>query len=363
MYFCSRYRTYPCADFHNAATPPTDRSHTQGPAPLWTIADVERETGIGKDTLRVWERRYGFPVPRRDERGDRLYDAKQLARLRLIRRLLDAGHRPGRVVRLSGAALEALATTDGAARPAVTADGGPDALAPWMDWLRADEIARVRAGLREAVRVRGLADTVESLVAPLCVAVGDAWLRGELSVYQEHLFTEVVQAVLREAMAEVEQTLPQALRRPRVVLTTTPGEPHQLGLLMAECFFVLQGCERLTLGVCTPVADIADAARRTQADIVGVSFSVHASRRDVLDAVTALRVRLPPTVPLWVGGGGAQRPLRRPPAGVLVLRRAADVATHVLRWREQHGHAPSSVGAGQPTRASGSRGPYRSARN
>ncbi len=41
---------------------------------LWSIADIERETGLGKDTLRVWERRYGFPQPLRDARGDRLYD-------------------------------------------------------------------------------------------------------------------------------------------------------------------------------------------------------------------------------------------------------------------------------------------------
>ena len=31
-----------------------------------TIADVERDTGLSKDTLRVWERRYGFPLPLRD---------------------------------------------------------------------------------------------------------------------------------------------------------------------------------------------------------------------------------------------------------------------------------------------------------
>ena len=29
--------------------------------PLLSIAAVERETGLGKDTLRAWERRYGFP--------------------------------------------------------------------------------------------------------------------------------------------------------------------------------------------------------------------------------------------------------------------------------------------------------------
>ena len=33
------------------------------------ISAVERDTGLSKDVLRVWERRYGFPVPERDEIG------------------------------------------------------------------------------------------------------------------------------------------------------------------------------------------------------------------------------------------------------------------------------------------------------
>ncbi len=324
----------------------------------WTIADVERETGLGKDTLRVWERRYGFPVPRRDERGDRLYDAEQLGRLRLIRRLLDAGHRPGRIVPLPRQALEALAA-GAEIQPSETVmdRDGPDPHATWMTWLRNDQTLRLRSALREAVHTRGLAETVEAVVAPLCVAVGEAWVRGELSVYQEHLFTEAVQAVLREAIAEVERTLPPSPRRPRVLLTTAPGETHQLGLLMAECFFTLEGCERLSLGVCTPLSDIADAARRTEVDIVGLSYSVHASRRDVLDAVIALRALLPPAVPLWVGGRGAQRPLRRPPAGVMLLHRAADVTAHVAQWRAQHGGGLDPETTLQPTGAKGSRVP------
>ncbi|HRI93726.1 MAG TPA: MerR family transcriptional regulator, partial [Accumulibacter sp.] len=35
--------------------------------PVMNIGAVERDTGLGKDTLRVWERRYGFPQPTRDE--------------------------------------------------------------------------------------------------------------------------------------------------------------------------------------------------------------------------------------------------------------------------------------------------------
>ena len=54
----------------------------------WSIAEVERDTGLGKDTLRVWERRYGFPVPGRDRQGERSYPQDQVQRLRVIKRLL-----------------------------------------------------------------------------------------------------------------------------------------------------------------------------------------------------------------------------------------------------------------------------------
>ena len=50
------------------------------------IAAVERDTGLGKDTLRVWERRYGFPKPERDAQGERAYPLAQVQRLRLLRR-------------------------------------------------------------------------------------------------------------------------------------------------------------------------------------------------------------------------------------------------------------------------------------
>ena len=63
------------------------------------IAAVERETGLAKDTLRVWEKRYGFPQPLRDASGNRLYPAEQVQRLLLVRRLLDAGLRPNNASR------------------------------------------------------------------------------------------------------------------------------------------------------------------------------------------------------------------------------------------------------------------------
>ena len=49
----------------------------------YNIAAVERDTGLSKDTLRVWERRYGFPKPLRDQHDERLYSLPELEKLRL----------------------------------------------------------------------------------------------------------------------------------------------------------------------------------------------------------------------------------------------------------------------------------------
>ena len=67
---------------------------------LITIAVVERDCNLPKETLRVWERGYGFPKPLRDGNGERFYPIDQLATLRLLRRLVVAGHRSGQVVGL-----------------------------------------------------------------------------------------------------------------------------------------------------------------------------------------------------------------------------------------------------------------------
>lgn len=75
---------------------------------LYSIGVIERDTGIGRDTLRVWERRYGFPDPVRNAKGERAYPEIQLQRLQRIRRLLGRGMRPGKLLPLSEDALDGL---------------------------------------------------------------------------------------------------------------------------------------------------------------------------------------------------------------------------------------------------------------
>ncbi len=78
---------------------------------------------------------------------------------------------------------------------------------------------------------------------PLNRAVGDAWMRGELQIFEEHLYTEQLQVALRTAI----NTFPRQAGAPRVLLTTFPGEQHGLGLLMVEALLVPEGARCISL--------------------------------------------------------------------------------------------------------------------
>ncbi|HZQ63416.1 MAG TPA: MerR family transcriptional regulator, partial [Casimicrobiaceae bacterium] len=57
------------------------------------IREVVRITGLRREQLYMWQRRYGFPSPLRDPFGDRVYPPDQVARLKLIKQLLSEGWR------------------------------------------------------------------------------------------------------------------------------------------------------------------------------------------------------------------------------------------------------------------------------
>jgi DNA-binding transcriptional MerR regulator/methylmalonyl-CoA mutase cobalamin-binding subunit len=295
-----------------------------------SIAAVERDTGLSKDTLRVWERRYGFPNPERDHFGERIYSIDQVDRLRAIRRLMDTGYRPGKIIGLSLEDLQALAESVSQPAPIASEDQAAD-LDQLMNVLKSHEIEDLRRQLSQRVLRLGLARFVTELVAPLTEKVGDTWARGQLEIYEEHLFTESMQVVLRNAIS----TIPQPGSRPRVLLTTFPSEPHGMGLLMVEALLALEGCRCFSLGVQTPVWDIVLAAQAQDIDLVVLSFSPVMNPTLVIDGLTELRAKLPKSVEIWAGG---RCPVlsRRAPDGIRVVTEFAELTKSVIDWRHRH---------------------------
>lgn len=296
-----------------------------------SIAAVERDTGISKDTLRVWERRYGFPAPERDEFGERTYPLDQLEKLRLLKRLMDAGHRPGKIVGYSMDELQRL--TEGVATQPQPANSDGEAPDPrqYLELIKSHDVEELRRALSQALLRGGLARFVTDVVAPLNMMVGDAWMRGYFEIFEEHLYTESIQMVLRNAINTIPE--PQASQQaPRVLLTTFPQEPHGLGLLMAEALFALEGCKCLSLGTQTPIFDIVMAARAQRADIVALSFSMALNPNQVIEGLRELRDKLPAATALWAGGASPALQRRALP-GVHVVSSLGSLHTALQDWR------------------------------
>ncbi|WP_408594503.1 MerR family transcriptional regulator [Limnohabitans sp.] len=312
------------------------RAESAAQALLLSIAAVERDTGIGKDTLRVWERRYGFPNPGRDAFGERTYPTAQVEKLRLIKRLMDQGQRPGRVVPLASEDLQRLSQNLPTTQPqrTPTESLSPHAhVARYLQLIRDHDTEGLRAQLHLAWTELGLAPFVMQVVAPVTAAVGDAWMRGEMEVFEEHFYTECVSALLRHAMDSLPQA--QATNSPRVMLTTVAQEPHGLGLLMAQSLLALQGAHCVWLGTQMPVHDIAKAALAHSAQVVALSFSAILNPKQVADDLKELRLLLPPHTEVWAGGQNIALK-RRQLAGVVCVQGLGDVAAQVQRWRAGH---------------------------
>ena len=171
----------------------------EGSSVQFSIAAVERDTGLGKDTLRVWERRYGFPKPTRDAYDERTYPLDQVEKLRVIKRLLNAGLRPGKIVPLELSELLALSAQQNTPSQNIQTHDAHQNLLNYMDLLRQHAPEDLRNSLSQALVHMGLAAFINQVVAPLTQMVGESWMRGELAVFEEHLFTECITGVLRGA--------------------------------------------------------------------------------------------------------------------------------------------------------------------
>jgi DNA-binding transcriptional MerR regulator/methylmalonyl-CoA mutase cobalamin-binding subunit len=262
-----------------------------------TIRVVATRTGIAMDTLRVWERRYGFPAPtRRAGSNRRLYDDADVEKLVAMTHAMERGFRVGDIVDKSLEDLLALSVTT------IESSGAMPGIVELVALLERDEVISFESELRRLAAALGARRFVTDVAQPLAVAVGAAWEAGRLAVRHEHVATECLSTRHRSMLAAY-QDLDV---RPRVVLATLPAEPHTLALDMVALYLAVAGAKPRLIGASTPVAEIVAGVTAFKGDVVGVTVGPTADRTTTRRALQTLVRSLPRGVPLWVGGGGAE---------------------------------------------------------
>jgi DNA-binding transcriptional MerR regulator len=141
---------------------------------MYRSGAAARLAGLPVETLRIWERRYSLSEAERSEHGQRLYSAEQVARLSLLKQLVDQGHAIGV---LAGLAREQLQTMLAANAADARVASGPVPVV-----LVGPSLARRVAAERQALglEVRGSCTRLEQ-VAGLGAVSGVRVLVAELS--------------------------------------------------------------------------------------------------------------------------------------------------------------------------------------
>lgn len=273
----------------------------------YSIGVVERDTGIGRDTLRVWERRYGFPDPVRNAKGERVYPEKQLRHLQRIRRLLDQGMRPGKLLKLEEKDLDELE----ARLFPVQQQENDQAASILLDAILSEDAGQVEKLLSQHYERQGMQDFILDTVVPLLKMVGDYWAGGRLQIFQEHFLS---QQLIRFLSAEIDR-MQKTAQRPRVLLATLPGEQHTIGLLLVAAMLSSHGVAVINLGGEVPMDQIGRAVQQFRADIVGVTFSGAYQYKNIRPHLQELRELIPEDIEIWTGGEAVRR-LRKLPPGV-----------------------------------------------
>lgn len=266
----------------------------------YSIGVVTRRTGLSPDVLRAWERRYAVVAPSRTDGGQRLYSASDIEKLRLLRRLVEGGHRIASVAKLDLDALTALVREVGdAAGPTAPSVGrAQDLLEELIAAVEALDAVGLEASLRRSAMTLGSEVWIETVIGPLLEAVGDRWHDGKISPAHEHLAT----ATAREVIAWVVRSFTPVADAPLILIATPAGELHELGAMMAAVIAAEAGWRVQYLGPNIPAEDLADAARQLRANAVALSVvhPDHAARS--VDEVRQLRRSLSARVPIIVGG-------------------------------------------------------------
>ena len=293
-------------------------------AALISPSDMERQTGLGKDQLRKWRQRFGFPLLELTPSGKTAYSIKTIVRLHSIKRLLDAGFRAGQIVGTSDQELEKLDLAVGLSAPIKYHDQVTQSLILQLTQI---DPRGFRALLTKLRAKQTLGDFVRTTIAPLLIGLGDAWVRKEIDIHHEHLCTCILERYFHAQILKL-----KPIRGfPTLLLALPPGEHHFLGLLMFEALLAEQGAQTINIGADIPLHNLRLAAVSYKANVVALSFSFHYPARRIIPTLLHLRRLLPAHIQIWAGGAGLSK-IRKHPEGVHIFSDLAQAvaALHAL---------------------------------
>ncbi len=265
------------------------------------IQKVAKLTGLTRDVLRVWERRYGLLKPMRGANRYRTYSDEDVALLRYLKGELDAGGSIGVLATLGREELLKRAQT-GVPQVSLADTVFAGLLQALVSTLNPFDRVTFEKRLNDAVAGVAFEDALHGILLPLQEQVGQLWHDGHVSVAIEHYVTKHIQQKIFSAMNQ----LPVAEFGSNIIVACPPGEEHDIAALTVAYRCRLRGCRVHSLGANVPIASLATFCAKIQPDLTVLSVPVVLPNEHARELVQNLTREVVPTSRLAIGGHGAR---------------------------------------------------------
>jgi MerR family transcriptional regulator, light-induced transcriptional regulator len=264
------------------------------------IHRVAKLTGLSKDVIRVWERRYGLVKPLRSSNRYREYSDEEVALLRFVKAQMEHGATIGS---LAAEGHDSLVARMRVATPVSAEEQKPherllDDLIGSLDPL---DKAGFERRLNGAVAVIPFEEAVQRILLPLQRRIGELWHQGRLNTAVEHYVTKIVQQKLFSVMNQ----LPVNEFGPRVLIACLEGETHEIGAQAVAYIAATKGCHVYYLGPNLPSSDLLTFCETIKPDLVLLSLTEVKPEAVVLQQLKELEL-LATRWSVAVGGQGAR---------------------------------------------------------
>jgi len=222
-----------------------------------TVAAVARRLGVAPATLRTWDRRYGLGPSEHSTGEHRRYNATDLARLTLMRKLVISGVSPAE------AAERALSFSGKSESVAETLSREINVREELVETLiraaRAYDKGFIEELFRAELASSGITNTWNEVMVPLLILLGDEWADQGTGIETEHLVSEIIKRLLTENHSDLSDPLND---RP-VLLACIGEEMHSLPLYALAAALSERNIQSQFLGARTPIEAISAIVKKS----------------------------------------------------------------------------------------------------
>jgi MerR family transcriptional regulator, light-induced transcriptional regulator len=259
----------------------------------YRIKTVCEITGVARNTLLAWERRYSFITPARSSNGYRLYSDLDVSIIRDIKGYVDRGWAVSDAVRQSTESFSESTPTSKSTQH-VRVVGHKDLLIALLAFDR-EAADKVMSELATVPYETLMSD----YFVPVLQIIGDGWASGKYSIAQEH-FTS---GFIRERLVSILLRLGSGpIHGPRIVCCTHPNDSHELGLFMFAIRMAMRGWRVTWLGANMPAKPLIKFLNEQSPEAVCISVTHPPHVPELIEFIKCVRTAIPPSIEMVMGG-------------------------------------------------------------